>query len=62
MINFLVFLCLLVLVLYVVNLVMGMIPLPEPLRNIVMIIIGLIAVISIVQRLGFLGLNLGLGF
>lgn len=49
----LVWLLVLALVIYVVFLVVGMIPIPEPAKKIVTVVIGLIFLLLLLDRLGF---------
>ncbi len=52
MIGLLVYLLVLLIVLYVVKLVMDAIPLPENIKMIAMLIIGLVALLGVLSRLG----------
>jgi len=45
----------LVLVMVIAYYIVGMIPLPEPAKNIVLIILGLIFLLILINQLGFLG-------
>ena len=52
LIPLLVWLLILALVIYVVFLVLGMIPIPEPAKKIVTIILGIIFLLILLQKLG----------
>lgn len=41
-------------IIYLVFLVIGMLPLPEPIKTIITVVIALILLLVIIQRLGFL--------
>lgn len=55
MINLLVGLLILALVIYCVFLVVGMLPLPEPAKQIVVIILAIIFLLVLLRQLGILG-------
>lgn len=52
LINFLIYLLVLAVVVYCVVLVLNMFPLPAPVKTIAMIIVGLIALIVLLQAIG----------
>ena len=54
LINLLIWLIVLAVVVWLLFLIIGMLPLPEPIRTIITVVIALILLLVIVQRLGFL--------
>lgn len=54
LISLLIWLLILAVVVYVVFLILSMLPIPEPIKTIICIIIGLAFLLVIVQRLGFI--------
>lgn len=52
LVSFLVYLLILAIVIYVVVLVLNMIPLPQPVKTIALLIIGLVALIFLLHALG----------
>jgi hypothetical protein len=55
MIQFLIFALVLLVVLYVCKLVVDWLELPDPIRKVVLLIIGLIALVALLNQLGFIG-------
>jgi hypothetical protein len=53
LISVLIWLLVLAVVVYVIWLILNMLPLPEPIRTIILCILGLVLLLVIVQRLGF---------
>jgi hypothetical protein len=54
LIGLLIYLLILSVVIYVVWLIMNMLPIPEPIKTIVLCILGLVLLLVIVSRLGFI--------
>lgn len=54
LISLLIWLIVLAVVVWLLFLIIGMLPLPEPIRTIITVVIALILLLVIVQRLGFL--------
>ena len=54
LISLLIWLLVLAIVIYVVFLILNMIPMPEPIRTIVLCVLGLILLLVVIQRLGFI--------
>lgn len=55
MINFLIAVLILLVCLYVVKLVVDWLELPDPIRKVVLLIVGLIAVLWLLSQLGVMG-------
>ena len=53
LISLLIWLLVLAVVIYVVFLILNMLPIPEPIRTIVLCILGLILLLVVINRLGF---------
>jgi hypothetical protein len=53
LISILIWLLILAVVVYVIWLILNMLPLPEPIKTIILCILGLVLLLVIVQRLGF---------
>lgn len=53
MIELLISLLILAIIIYAVIVIMGMIPLPPPIRTLVYLIVGLILLVALLDRLGF---------
>ena len=53
LISVLIWLLVLAVVVYVIWLILNMLPLPEPIRTIILCVLGLVLLLVIVQRLGF---------
>ena len=53
LISVLIWLLVLAVVCYIIWLILNMLPLPEPIRTIILCILGLVLLLVIVQRLGF---------
>lgn len=54
LVSILIWLFVLAVVVYVVFLILGMLPIPEPIKTILLCIVGLIILLLLVQRLGLL--------
>ena len=54
LISLLIWLIILAVVVWLLFLIIGMLPLPEPIKTIITVVIALILLLVIVQRLGFL--------
>ena len=54
LISLLIWLIVLAVVVWLLFLIVGMLPLPEPIKTIITVVIALILLLVIVQRLGFL--------
>ena len=54
LISLLIWLLVLAAVIYVIVLILRMLPIPEPFRTIIMVVIGLILLVFLVQHLGLL--------
>lgn len=54
LIGLLVWLLILAIVVYVIFLILGMLPIPEPVRTILCLVIGLAILLVIIQRLGLI--------
>jgi hypothetical protein len=53
LISVLIWLLVLAVVVYVIWLILNMLPIPEPIKTIILCILGLVLLLVIVQRLGF---------
>jgi hypothetical protein len=53
LIGVLIWLLVLAVVVYVIWLILNMLPLPEPIKTIILCILGLVLLLVIIQRLGF---------
>lgn len=54
LISLLIWLLVFAIVIYIVFLILGMLPIPEPIRTIVLCVLGVILLLVLVQRLGLL--------
>lgn len=54
LVSILIWLLVLAIVVYVIFLILGMLPIPEPIRTILCLVVGLIILLLLVQRLGLL--------
>jgi hypothetical protein len=56
LLGLLIWLLIFALVVYVIYLILGMLPLPQPIKNIVLIIVGVLLLIYLLSRLGLFAL------
>ena len=54
LINLVVWLLIFVIVVYLIFLIIGMLPIPQPFKNIIVILVALILLLVLVQQLGLL--------